>query len=1036
MFKSIIKLVAISLILVLSFSSKSQISYDNVLKGLHTYVNNDSLKGFDEIFHKQYALQNGFFGVEYNVYMHNAKKSYLINKYGLQPSINLGGSNAKPPGGNQVNAAPCVNEDFEAGTFAGWTVSQGQNVNVGGSCTMAGCCPNVSTNAWIRTTPWAGPLPLGTIPASPLGGTRIAQLNDMVWNTGEIARIQQTFPVTPTNALFQFAYMAAMDGSGHACCDQPFMKITLLNCNNQPLACPSISITPPGASCVSAVPSGWTTNTSGVSYTNAWQIKSLDLTPYIGTCVTIQVTVGDCTGWAHAGMAYFDAVCKSLDVTVNNVAFPAGSQIVYANGCGVNSSTVSAPPGLGPYTWTGPAGSGIVNNPNQTITTTVTGNYTLVMNPVGSCAPITKTVNLTFGASPTSGFTNVNSCNNYTFTNTGSSAPSIQTYSFIGVGAPPSYTTTTPTSSVVFNTPGTYTIQQVVTNTIGCTSTSSIVVNIPSGPTLTVNSPSICPNSNANLNVSGANTYTWTGPNLNNISISNPIANPLITTTYTVSGSDLAGCISTNTTVVTVLPTPTITVNSTTMCIGSTTILTANGGSTYTWSPGTGLSSTNISNPNASPLVNTNYTVSSTAINGCVSSAISTVVVNPLPILSTTSATTCAGVNTTISASGANTYIWSNGSLTQSITVNPFTQTTYTVIGTSVSGCTSTATSIVYIAPPLSINISNNAPICQGGTLVLTAPSGYTYNWNGPNGFTSNSSSPSIIDAQTSASGVYQLTAIDINGCTAIASTNAIVNPNPIVSIISSKDKICAPGCITFTCNSSTNIDELSWFFQNGTAVNTNTTTQCFNKGGIYTSTATIIDNNGCIGSTTNTIEIYASPIADFISSPLRPIENEEVHFTDASYGAPITEWYWFFNSQIINSTLQNPYAIYEPGTYPVTLIVKTKNGCVDTITKIVNVGEDYGIYIPNSFTPNGDGLNDTFQPKGFGIVKYELKIFDRWGEELFHTNDFSKGWDGKVHKGLDYGIICKDDVYVWKINLTNVFGKSHELKGHITLIK
>ncbi len=68
---------------------------------------------------------------------------------------------------------------------------------------------------------------------------------------------------------------------------------------------------------------------------------------------------------------------------------------------------------------------------------------------------------------------------------------------------------------------------------------------------------------------------------------------------------------------------------------------------------------------------------------------------------------------------------------------------------------------------------------------------------------------------------------------------------------------------------------------------------------------------------------------------------------------------------------------------------------------------------------------------KGFGITKYELRVFNRWGEELMMTNDFGHGWDG-MYKGK----LSKEDTYIWKINLTNVFGKSHELSGNVTLIK
>ena len=188
-------------------------------------------------------------------------------------------------------------------------------------------------------------------------------------------------------------------------------------------------------------------------------------------------------------------------------------------------------------------------------------------------------------------------------------------------------------------------------------------------------------------------------------------------------------------------------------------------------------------------------------------------------------------------------------------------------------------------------------------------------------------------------------------------------------------------------------------------------------------------------------IDIYPQPVADFNHAPIKPILNidQEVTFTDASYGTPIVSWNWYFmNTAQYTSVLQNPTFNYtEPGTYVVALVVKSDRGCTDTLLRELVVGEDYGLYVPNAFTPNGDGLNDIFQPKGFGIVKYEINIFDRWGEKVFSTKTFEEGWNGTKQSKNDikYGTI-EEGTYSWLINVTNVFGKSHELTGNVTLIK
>jgi gliding motility-associated-like protein len=120
-----------------------------------------------------------------------------------------------------------------------------------------------------------------------------------------------------------------------------------------------------------------------------------------------------------------------------------------------------------------------------------------------------------------------------------------------------------------------------------------------------------------------------------------------------------------------------------------------------------------------------------------------------------------------------------------------------------------------------------------------------------------------------------------------------------------------------------------------------------------------------------------------------------------------------------------------DAGVYTGVLIAISDHGCRDTIVKPIVVGEDFGIWVPNVFTPNGDDLNDTFQPKGYGITDYQMMIFDRWGEKLYQTKDFFKGWDGFYKSQL-----CKEDTYVWKINVSNRHGKSKELCGIVTLLK
>ncbi|HEU4718381.1 MAG TPA: T9SS type B sorting domain-containing protein, partial [Bacteroidia bacterium] len=112
--------------------------------------------------------------------------------------------------------------------------------------------------------------------------------------------------------------------------------------------------------------------------------------------------------------------------------------------------------------------------------------------------------------------------------------------------------------------------------------------------------------------------------------------------------------------------------------------------------------------------------------------------------------------------------------------------------------------------------------------------------------------------------------------------------------------------------------------------------------------------------------------------------------------------------------------------------IVYNQYGCSDTAVIPIEVRPEFRFFIPNTFTPNGDGLNDIFMPAIMGVDNYHFMIFDRWGNLIFETSDTFQGWDGR-YKGNK----CQEDVYVWKIDFTNVVDESNqELIGHVNLIR
>jgi hypothetical protein len=227
--------------------------------------------------------------------------------------------------------------------------------------------------------------------------------------------------------------------------------------------------------------------------------------------------------------------------------------------------------------------------------------------------------------------------------------------------------------------------------TISCVSASrtAVMVTVNPSPTITVNSGTICSGNSFTIIPSGANTYTIQG--------GNAVVSPTVNATYTVVGTSTNGCVSsavTSSVNINASPLPTITVNSGSICSGSSFTMVASGANTYTFQGG---------NAVVSPTANASYTVVGTSTAGCVSQSFATsnVTVAALPSLTVTGAgTICAGGQTaTLVISGANTYSWSTGSTSANIAVTPTATATYTAIGTPSAGCTSTIAAMVTVDP-------------------------------------------------------------------------------------------------------------------------------------------------------------------------------------------------------------------------------------------------------------------------------------------------------------------------------------------------
>jgi uncharacterized repeat protein (TIGR01451 family) len=492
------------------------------------------------------------------------------------------------------------------------------------------------------------------------------------------------------------------------------------------------------------------------------------------TTLTSSLTGGTATAYIWSNNSTTSAITVSptanttytVTITDNNGCTDAASRLVTVNAlpnvtvngpnaCQGGSTTLTATGG-GTYLWFNGATTASV-----TVTPATATTYSVTVTGVNGCTAVgSKLVNI--NPLPTVNIVGDNAiCINETTTLTASG----------GVSYLWSNNATTSSISVSPLVTTTYTV--TATDTNGCTNSQSITVTV-SGLTINANITgidTICVGSSTTLTATltggTAMSYAWSFNNATTASIS---VSPLVTTTYTVTITDTNGCNGTDAITVTVNPLPTILIaGDNTICLGETTTLTASGGVTYLWSTGANTAAIQVS-----PVVNTTYTVTATNANGCTNTATSTVNINPLPVINVTGRDTiCANTSTTLTATGAITYLWSNGATTNSIVVIPNATTTYSVTGTDINGCQNSGSITVLVNPIPTPVISGDLMICVGDTATLSASGGGSYLW-------STGGTTSSIDVIPNVTTTYFVTVTDANGCVGSTASTVVVDPGTL----------------------------------------------------------------------------------------------------------------------------------------------------------------------------------------------------------------------------------------------------------------
>ncbi len=442
------------------------------------------------------------------------------------------------------------------------------------------------------------------------------------------------------------------------------------------------------------------------------------------------------------------------------------------------------------------------------------------------------------------------------------------------------------------------------------------------------------------------------------------------------------------------------------LCPGQTVLLVASGADTYDWGGQQNTPVITVSQAGT-------YTVTGT--NACgTSSASVTVTTGNAPevtIVPDGPTSFCTGDQVVLTATGADSYLWSTQEVAPSIVV---TQAgTYSVVGTTACGQATAQVSITVGTPPV-VGISASGPLvlCPGDQVVLTASGANTYQWS------DQQTSTSIVVTQP---GVYSVTGTGNCG-QGSAQVTITAGSAPTVSISPAGPLVlCANEVVELMANGATTY---LWSTQEtGASITVGTP-------GTYS----VVGTTACGQASAQVVVSASNVTASFdpsVSVGLAPLQ---VLFTNTSSPTGGTSA-WTFGGDGQSQVASPAHTFNEPGTY-VVLLTYTANGCTETAQATIVVGSlpigTSTLVVPNVFSPNGDGVNDQFRLGTEYIVDLEMPIYNRWGQKVAQLNAPREAWDARTLAGE----VAPDGTYFYVLTARGADGKRYDLKGTITLLR
>lgn len=682
---------------------------------------------------------------------------------------------------------------------------------------------SISFNVWVFNSTYGDGIQIMIFSANNCSGTVTSYYCSQLAPSANSQTVSAS-GLTPGNT-----YYIMIDGFAGDVCDYTFAA-------NTGVAIP-VDISPVNSSiCVGESVS---LTASGGNGTYTWT-ASPNLSGTTGTTVTATPPSTPGTYTYTVNSATGNPLCpSSTTATATIVVNPCGCTVTASNSGAVcaGTSTVNlfaTTIANATYSWTGPNGfTSNVQNPTAVPIPSTPGTYTFEVTVTDNGSVCTSTTTVTVNALPAvSGGNNQAVCQGASVTLSGSGA---QNYSWDN----------SVTDGVSFIPASTQTYTVTGTDANGCQNTAQVVVTVNSLPTVSAGiDQSVCLGDVVTLAGSGAQNYSWDNSVNNGTSFT-----PGLTQTYTVTGTDANGCQGTDQVTVTVYPLPVVEAGlPQTVCAGTSVTLSGSGAQTYAWNNG------GVDNVPFTPLATGIYICTGTDANGCQNTDQVLVTVNPAPVVNAgADQALCQGASVTLTASGAQSYTWTNG-VVNGVSFVPGATQTYTVTGTSLTGCQGTDQVVVTVNPLPNVNAGADQSLCFGTTVTLSGSGAQTYTWT--NGVTNG------VSFVPSSTQTYTVTGVDANGCQNTDQVIVTVVPYPVASLSSDVTTGNPVLTVNFENNSGT-AGSYHWDFGNGLEYDAQTTAGqqvAYSNPGEYIVVLTAM-NGVC--TDTDTLKIEVLPFAD-----------------------------------------------------------------------------------------------------------------------------------------------------------------------------